>query len=122
MRFASSIGFLGLLLAACDDGGVPAHLAVAGGDAEIGRALIAAHGCTACHRIPGVRMPVGAVGPPLDDFGRRAYLSGRLPNRPETLTAWLQNPPAIDPGTAMPALGLDRVAAGHVAAYLYTLR
>ena len=38
------------------------------------------------------------------------------------LTAWLRDPPAIDPSTAMPDLGLSEAEALHMAAYLYTLR
>ena len=53
---------------------------------------------------------------------RRAYIAGRLPNRPTMLTVWLRDPPPIDPETAMPALGLSEAEALDVAAYLYTLR
>ena len=109
------------LLGACEDE-VPAQFRVLGGDPEVGRALIASYGCTACHAIPGVPAFVGTVGPPLDDFSRRAYIAGRLPNRPMMLTAWLRDPPAIDPSTAMPDLGLSEAEALHMAAYLYTLR
>jgi cytochrome c1 len=38
------------------------------------------------------------------------------------LTAWLRDPPAIDPATAMPALGLSEAEALDIAAYLYNLR
>jgi cytochrome c1 len=38
------------------------------------------------------------------------------------LSAWLRDPPAIDPATAMPNLGLSEAEALDVAAYLYTLR
>ena len=113
---------LGLaLLGACKDQ-VSAQLRVIGGDPERGRALIASYGCTACHAIPGIAAFVGTVGPPLAGFSRRAYIAGRLPNRPMTLTAWLRDPPAIDPATAMPDVGLSEAEARHVAAYLYTLR
>jgi cytochrome c1 len=112
---------LGLaLLGACER--VPDHQRVLGGDAERGRTLIAAYGCTACHQVPGVRTFSGTVGPTLEGFGRRSYIAGRVPNRPAMLTAWLRDPPAIDPGTAMPAVGLSETEALHVAAYLYTLR
>jgi cytochrome c len=109
------------LLDACKDE-VPAQFRVLGGDPERGQALIASHGCTACHAIPGVATFVGTVGPPLAGFSRRAYIAGRLPNRPMMLTAWLRDPPAIDPATAMPDLGLSEAEALHIAAYLYTLR
>jgi cytochrome c len=109
------------LLGACEED-VPAHLRVVDGDPDRGRALIASYGCTACHAIPGVAAFVGTVGPPLAGFSRRGYIAGRLPNRPMMLTAWLRDPPAIDPATAMPDLGLSEAEARHVAAYLYTLR
>jgi cytochrome c2 len=95
---------------------------VIGGDPRSGAALIATYGCTACHQVPGIALATGTVGPPLAGFARRAYIAGRLPNRPMMLTAWLRDPPAIDPETAMPALGLTETEALDVAAYLYTLR
>ena len=112
-----ALGFLG----ACEDE-VPARLRVMGGDPAVGQALIASYGCTACHAIPGVAAFVGTVGPPLAGFAQRAYIAGRLPNRPMMLTRWLLDPPAIDPATAMPDVGLSEAEALHVAAYLYTLR
>ncbi len=123
MRSALPTVLIGvLILSGCEGGEPPRHLRVAGGDPGTGRMLIAAYGCTACHRIPGIAMPQGSVGPQLEGFGRRAYVGGHLPNRPATLVAWLRDPPAIDPGTAMPDLGLSEVEARHIASYLYTLR
>ena len=109
------------LLGACEDE-LPAQFRVVGGDPEVGQALIASYGCTACHAIPGVAAFVGTVGPPRGGFSRRANIAGRLPNRPMMLTAWLLDPPAIDPATAMPDVGLSEAEALHMAAYLYTLR
>jgi cytochrome c2 len=111
-----------LLIGACERAEVPAELRVLDGAPEVGRVLLAGHGCTACHLIPGVAGPTGPVGPSLDGIGRRAYIAGRLPNRPMLLTAWLRDPPAFDPATAMPALGLSEAEARDMAAYLYTLR
>jgi cytochrome c2 len=108
-------------LGACEDE-VPAQLRVFGGDPERGHALIASYGCTACHQIPGIATFVGTVGPSLAGFSRRAYIAGRTPNRPMALIAWLRDPPAIDPATAMPDVGLSEAEALHMAAYLYTLR
>ncbi|MEW5728410.1 MAG: c-type cytochrome [Pseudomonadota bacterium] len=109
-----------LMLAACD--GAPPESRVAGGDPEVGRAIVAEIGCAACHRVPGVAGPAGMVGPPLDGFGRRAMIAGIAANRPETLVRWLLDPPAMAPDTAMPDLGLSEGQARHVAAFLYTLR
>ena len=123
MRARPRVGLLLALgvLGACEDE-VPAQFRVIGGDPEVGRTLIASYGCAACHAIPGIAAFVGTVGPSLAGFAGRAYIAGRLPNRPMMLTAWLRDPPAIDPATAMPNVGLSEAEALHVAAYLYTLR
>lgn len=110
-----------LLLGACDEAPPPPHLHVAGGDAARGRQAMTELGCGACHRIPGVRNARAMVGPPLDDYAQRGYIAGMLPNRPGNLVAWLRDPPAIRPGTAMPDLGLSEAQARDMAAYLYTL-
>jgi cytochrome c len=62
------------------------------------------------------------VGPPLTMFARRAYIAGRLPNVPDNLIRWLQDPQGVEPGTAMPNLGVGPPVARDMAAYLYTLR
>jgi cytochrome c1 len=80
------------------------------------------HACTTCHRIPGVPGADVHVGPPLDGFGRRTVIAGRLPNTPENLARWLQDPQAIKPGSAMPALGVSEAHAREMADYLSTLR
>lgn len=92
------------------------------GDPENGRRLIRARGCHACHVVPGVEAVGGMVGPPLTGWARRSYIAGILPNTPDDLTAWIMNPQAIDPGNAMPTLGLTEDQARDIAAYLYTLR
>jgi len=92
------------------------------GDPAAGRAVIRDVGCGSCHTIPGIRGAQGLVGPPLTSFGRRTFIAGELPNTPENLVTWLKNPPAVEPKTAMPALGLNDGQARAVAAYLYTLR
>lgn len=93
-------------------------------DAEVqrGRAVIERFGCAACHVIPGIRGARGLVGPPLTKLGSRIYIAGILPNTPESLTRWLLDPPSINPGTAMPSVGLDEAQARAAAAYLSTLR
>jgi cytochrome c len=119
LGIAGSVAVVGLLGLAERE--VPPQLAVAGGDPERGRRIIAQRGCAACHVIPGVAGAQGLVGPPLDRFARRAYVGGVVPNRPQNLVAWILDPPAIDPLTAMPATGVSEPEARDVAAYLYTL-
>jgi len=95
---------------------------VAGGNAERGRDAITAYGCGACHVVPGVRAAQGMVGPPLTAFAGRAYIAGEAPNTANALIRWIMNPQSIEPGTAMPALGVTEAHARDIAAYLYTLR
>ena len=95
---------------------------VSGGEPQRGKELVRTYGCVACHAIPGIAHTGSNVGPPLHKMGLRAYVGGVLPNTPEDLVRWLRNPPAVDPRTAMPNLGLSEAEARHVAAYLYTLR
>jgi len=93
-----------------------------GGDAHRGKQLIQQYRCGACHVIPGVRDADGLVGPPLMWWARRTYIGGELPNSPENLVRWIRDPKAVEPGTAMPDLGLSDQEARDVSAYLYTLR
>jgi cytochrome c2 len=92
------------------------------GDAVTGRLLAQALGCGACHAVDDLPGAIGIVGPPLHDFGRRSFIAGRLPNRPDELIAFLTSPPSIDPATAMPDMGLTSTQARDLAAWLYTLR
>jgi mono/diheme cytochrome c family protein len=98
-----------------------AALARMRGDPARGKELLRGFGCRSCHLIPGVRGPGGNVGPPLTRWAERQFITGRLVNMPSELVAWILNPPAIDPGTAMPAVGATHEQAEDMAAYLYTL-
>jgi cytochrome c1 len=92
------------------------------GNPQHGRQLIVAYGCGSCHTIPGIYRARGLVGPPLYFFSRRTMIAGELPNNPDNLVRWLLNPKAVEPGTAMPAVGLNRQQAQDIAAYLDTLQ
>ncbi len=95
------------LLTACeggrDTGGAGLRV---DGNPDQGAQLIKQYRCGACHTIPGVHGANGMVGPPLIYFSRRTYIAGELPNTPDNLVRWLLDPPAVEPGTAMPNLGL----------------
>jgi cytochrome c len=122
MRRALPTLVLALATAACEEAaGPPAEHRVIDGDPTTGRILARAHGCGACHTVEGLPGAVGIVGPTLHDFAGRAFIAGRLPNQPDELVAFLVNPPAIDPGTAMPDMGLSPADARHIAAWLYRL-
>jgi cytochrome c1 len=92
------------------------------GNPRYGKQIIQAYGCGGCHIVPGIRQARGLVGPPLLYFSERTMIAGELPNTPDNLVRWVENPRAIEPKTAMPDLGLTPEQANDVAAYLYTLR
>jgi cytochrome c1 len=111
------------LAAGCDDAERRAAAQMTGGgDPERGRHAIAAYGCSSCHTIPGVRGADGLVGPPLTGMGSRAYVGGVMKNTPQNLVRWIRDPPAVDPMTAMPKLGVSEPDARDIASYLDTLR
>jgi putative membrane protein len=87
-----------------------------------GRAAIRRYGCGSCHDIPGVTGAGGMVGPPLGQISQRVYIAGVLTNEPDNMIRWIENPPGIDPKTAMPNMGVTPRDARDIAAYLYTLR
>ena len=95
---------------------------VAGGDPERGRLLVQQYQCAACHFIPEVQGPNGDAGPSLQSMGRMSYIAGSIPNQPENMIRFLQNPPAVKPGTLMPALGISNDEARHMAAFMYSLK
>lgn len=97
----------------------PAERLVPDGEADIGERLVQVYGCGACHTIPG--LSDATIGPPLTDWAERRYIAGSLVNTPSSLILWLRDPGAVEPGTAMPDLGLTLEEARHVAAFLYTL-
>ena len=92
------------------------------GDAGRGKAALAAYGCGSCHAIPGIPGAESMVGPPLTDFGTRQYVAGHLVNTPDNLVRWIADPHDVEPGTAMPDLGVTPAQALDMAAYLYTIR
>ena len=121
MRYFALLGAIaGVLLGGCRDAGPMRP--VPGGDPALGKQLIAQHGCGSCHSIPGVSGADGMVGPPLDHFARRSYIAGEVVNNADFLVRWIEVPQAIEPGTAMPNLGVSEGQARNIAAYLYTLR
>ena len=93
-----------------------------GGNPDRGPLLIRSYGCGTCHTISGVAGANGLVGPPLTGIAERAYIAGVLPNAPENMVRWIENPKAVDSLTAMPVLGVSPADARDIAAYLYTLR
>ncbi|HEY8133509.1 MAG TPA: c-type cytochrome [Thermoanaerobaculia bacterium] len=110
-----------LLLLACNRREKQPAMAI-NGDPVRGKDAIERYGCTACHNIPGIPGPKGMVGPPLDHMASRANVVGKLPNNPQMMIKWLQNPPAYDPQGSMPNLGVTPGDSSDITAYLYTLK
>jgi putative membrane protein len=111
-----------LLLMLCSCRNTEPVQVVSGGNAKLGKSAIVAYGCGTCHVIPGIPQAQGLVGPPLTTFARRTYIAGEAPNTADRLVRWIQAPQSIEPGTAMPNLGVTEQQARNIAAYLYTLK
>lgn len=77
--------------------------------------------CSACHTVAGTSAN-GTVGPELSHFTTIPTIAGVLENNKENLRKWLENPPAVKPGTAMPNLNLSQEQIDALVAYLYTLK
>jgi cytochrome c len=101
--------------------------------AQAGQAVIMKANCGGCHTIPGIPGANGTFGPnlgPTDSLppvsGRSmiaSYPDGPVPNNSQDdLAAWIQDPPSVKPGTAMPRLGLSPDDAAAAAAYLYAIQ
>ena len=106
----------------CDDATKKSAAAMTGGNPDRGGQLIGYYGCGACHEIPGIHGADGLVGPPLARIAERTYVGGVIQNTPQNIVRWIQNPPGIDPMTAMPNLHVTPADARDIAGYLYTLR
>ncbi len=84
------------------------------------KALIAAR-CATCHIVPGVSSAVGRVGPPLAGIAAQQIIAGRYANDRATLIRWIMHPQAMQPGSAMPEMGITESQAALIATYLETL-
>ena len=111
----AALAALAFLLAGCGDGRPPG---VNAGDPARGKIALAQYGCRACHMIPGVTGSEVYVGRPLEHMMRRRVIVGKLPNDQPNLVRWIRDPQAIDPGTAMPNLGVSERDAVDMSAYL----
>ncbi len=115
------LALLALPVGCGDASGDTPERVVEQGDEARGRAAIVAYGCGSCHSIPGVRGADGLVGPSLEHWAERPIIAGQVPNDPARLITWIMAPQAIEPGTAMPNMGVTNGQARDIAAYLYTL-
>lgn len=90
-------------------------------EARRGRELFMAGACAGCHRIQGTPA-VGRIAPELTAIAAKQNIAGVLtPVNEENLTNWIRNPPAVKPGTLMPALPLSDADIADIVQYLLTL-
>ena len=86
-----------------------------------GKELFLRSACIGCHRIEGTPA-AGIVGPDLTHMGSRMTIAAEvLPNTPENMARWLEDPQAIKPGNTMPDLGLTDEQIRLLVAYLESL-
>jgi len=109
-------------ITSCDRASGDDRFQITNADPGRGRTAMRRYGCGSCHTIPGVAGALGLVGPPLGGVSQRVFIAGVLPNQPDNMIRWLENPPGIDSKTAMPNMGVTVRDARDIAAYLYTLR
>jgi cytochrome c oxidase subunit 2 len=64
--------------------------------------------CIQCHAVNGVEGAGSTFGPDLTHFASRSTFAGAmLENTPEDLRRWLEDSPAVKPGSLMPDYGCD---------------
>jgi cytochrome c2 len=97
-----------------------------GADLGKGRQLVEAKGCGSCHVFTGA--PIQASAPPSMDpreFDRAFKLAPDLRvtrerTTPARLLAWLEDPKAVKPDSAMPKIALTPAEAKDIAAFLWS--
>jgi len=86
-----------------------------------GRKVFETTACINCHAVAGT-VANGRFGPDLTHLMSRDTLaSGAVPNTPDNLRMWIQNPDIFKPGSRMPAMTLTDQELDKVTAYLLTL-
>jgi cytochrome c oxidase subunit 2 len=92
------------------------------GDVSEGRSVFERTACINCHAVGGTAA-VGRFGPDLTHLmSRDTIASGAVPNTPDNLRRWIQDPDILKPGSKMPAMGLSDSELTAVTAYLESLR
>ena len=78
--------------------------------------------CNMCHAIAGTDANA-TLGPDLSHIAsRRTLAAGTLPNDPEHMRRWLENPQRVKPGNRMPVVSLAPEDLDALVAYLGTLQ
>jgi cytochrome c len=110
-----------LCLACRQEEVVPVKRHARGGDPVRGKILIEQYGCHACHAVPGVEGPRGMLGPPLEHMAKRVLIAEKVPNTPDNMVRYLQDPHTINPEGTMPDLNVTPADAQDLTAFLARL-
>jgi len=87
-----------------------------------GRHIFETTACINCHAVAGT-VANGRFGPDLTHLmSRDTIASGAVPNTPQNLRKWIQNPETFKPGCLMPSMQSTDQDVDAMTAYLETLR
>jgi cytochrome c oxidase subunit 2 len=87
-----------------------------------GKAAFLAQSCVSCHSVRGTPAR-GTYAPDLTHLmSRRTLAAGMVPNSPDTLRRWVDDPQQVKPGCLMPAFGLTGANREKILRYLESLR
>ena len=88
----------------------------------LGKQLVTAGTCAACHSVRGTTAQMGRIAPDLTHVASRTTIAaGILDNNAENLRRWITDPPSVKPGALMPAGLVPPEQIPYVVAYLQTL-
>ena len=91
-------------------------------NAHNGQLVFEQQACINCHTIAGT-VANGRYGPDLTHLMSRDTLAaGAMPNTPQNLKAWIDDPNTFKPGSLMPAMHLTDRQDAQITAYLLTLK
>jgi cytochrome c oxidase subunit II len=87
-----------------------------------GKESFLAQTCVNCHQVRGTPAR-GTYAPDLTHLmSRRTLAAGMVPNTPDELRRWVDDPQQVKPGCLMPAFGLSKTDRDLIVGYLMTLR
>ena len=91
-------------------------------DARDGQLIFEQQACINCHTVAGT-VANGRYGPDLTHLmSRETLAAGAMPNTPQNLKAWIDDPNNFKPGCLMPAMHLTERQDAQITAYLQTLK
>jgi cytochrome c oxidase subunit 2 len=91
-------------------------------NAHDGKLVFEQQACINCHAVAGT-VANGRFGPDLTHLMSRATLAaGAMPNTPENLKAWIEDPNTFKTGSLMPAMHLSDRQNAQITEYLLTLK